>query len=198
MFTGIITDIGEVVSLEGHHDKIFTIKTSYDTSIIELGDSVACSGACLTVIEKKENLLKFEASQETLTKTTLNEWSVGSKINMEKALTVGQHLGGHIVSGHVDGVATVKEIKNDGQCKILTIFPPKEYMIYLAPKGSVVIDGISLTINNVYEESFDITIISHTQENTIIKYYQSDQRVNFEVDSMARYIVHFMKHMKEK
>ena len=194
MFTGIITDIGIIEKILGGSDKSFAIKTDFDLSKVTLGDSIACSGVCLTVTSKEDNLLHFDVSNETLSKTTLDHWVVGTKLNLEKALCAGDQLGGHNVSGHVDCTAEITHMEKDARSWVITIKPPEEFISFLAPKGSVAIDGTSLTINKTSCDSIFLNIIPHTWENTIISDYRIGDLVNLEVDTMARYIAHYVKH----
>ena len=196
MFTGIITDIGEIHSVTGNTDKSFSVLTKYHLDKINLGDSIACSGVCLTVTSKENNLLHFDVSNETLSKTTLDGWQVGTLLNLEKALSVGDQIGGHHVTGHVDCTAEVTNIFQDARSWVIHIAAPKEFLPYLAPKGSVAIDGISLTINETTDDIIMLNIIPHTWENTIISNYHVSKKVNLEIDMMARYIAHYIKHFQ--
>jgi len=196
MFTGIITDIGTIKEVSGSSDKSFKILSQFDLTTINLGDSIACSGVCLTVTSKQGGLLHFDVSNETLSKTTLSDWNMGAKINLEKALRVGDHIGGHNVSGHVDCTARITSIVKDARSWVVEIEPPKEFMPFLAPKGSVSIDGTSLTINKTTSDIISLNIIPHTWENTIISDYHMGNLVNLEVDTMARYIAHYVKHFQ--
>lgn len=196
MFTGIITDIGTIKEVSGTSDKSFKILSQFDLASINLGDSIACSGVCLTVTSKQNGLLHFDVSNETLSKTTLADWNIGAKINLEKALRVGDHIGGHNVSGHVDCTARIASIVKDARSWVIDIEPPKEFMPFLAPKGSVAIDGTSLTINKTTSDIISLNIIPHTWENTIISDYHMGNLVNLEVDTMARYIAHYVKHFQ--
>lgn len=189
MFTGIITDIGEVVSIESADvDKTFGIKTSFDLSKIDIGASIACSGCCLTVVSKAENVFYVDVSAETLSKTNLGQWERGSKINLETSLRMGDELGGHIVSGHVDGLAKLETIMPDGDSYRLVITVPDEFKKFVAPKGSIAIEGISLTVNEVNDASFGINIIPHTWDNTTLSQKVPGSMLNFEIDMLARYV----------
>lgn len=192
MFTGIITDIGEVTELKKNGDTRIAIKTSYDTSTIEFGASIACSGVCLTVVDKGENWFSVDVSAETLSCTTLRNWKVGSPVNLERALKVGEELGGHLVTGHVDCVGDVISIEPDGDSKKITFCLPSNLKSYIAEKGSVTINGASLTVNDVTDQSdhtlFCINIIPHTQEKTTFSRLSSGDAVNIEIDILARYV----------
>lgn len=188
MFTGIITDIGTVKSVIKSGDTRFDIQTSYDTSTISIGASIACAGTCLTVIETGSDWFAVESSAETLNKTTLGDWQAGTNINLERALKAGDELGGHLVSGHVDGVGEVIEKETDGDSVRFVFSAPPQLLPYIAQKGSITVDGVSLTVNNVCDESFDVNIIPHTQNNTTLGSLEVGQMVNLEIDLLARYV----------
>lgn len=192
MFTGIITDLGHVRSVEKASDTRFEFETAYDTTTIAIGASIACSGPCLTVIEKGPGWFAAMASTETLACTTMGEWKSGTPVNFERPLTAGDEFGGHMVSGHIDGVATVADRKLDGESIRLTFEAPSPLMPYIAPKGSVAIDGVSLTVNEVEENRFGINIILHTQEVTTFGAQQPANRVNLEIDQIARYVARLL------
>lgn len=190
MFTGIITDIGEIISKRDGEgaDLRFDIKTSFDMKSVEMGASIACSGCCLTVIEKGEDWFGVEVSNESLDKTTLSQWKVGHKINLERSLKMGDELGGHIVSGHVDGLAEIIKIDEDDGSHRLVIKVPDAYKHFIAQKGSVALDGISLTVNDVNDNEFGVNIIPHTWKVTTLGGAQIGTKLNFEVDPLARYV----------
>jgi len=193
MFTGIITDIGKVTEIEERGDTRFRISTVYDADGIDLGASIACSGACLTVIEKGRAddttcWFDVEASGETLNLTKLGSWKVGTRMNLERALKAGDELGGHIVSGHVDGVGSLVSSTPEGDSWRLTFKAPAELMPYVASKGSITIDGISLTVNEVGQETFGVNIIPHTQTQTTLGDLNDGDPVNLEIDMLARYV----------
>lgn len=188
MFTGIITDVGRVSRVEKRGDTRFTIATGYDVPSIDLGASIACNGCCLTVVEKGADSFLVEASAETLSKTTLASWAEGTRINLERALRVGDELGGHIVSGHVDGVATIVSIVPEGDSKRFTFEAPAPLARFIAPKGSVTLDGTSLTVNEVEGVRFGVNIIPHTQTVTTWGSLKPADRVNIEIDMLARYV----------
>ena len=188
MFTGIITDVGEVINLEQQGDLRVQVKTSYDTNSIDLGASVCCSGVCLTVVEKKSGLLGFDVSGETLSRTNLADWAKGTKINMERSLKVGDELGGHIVTGHIDGVGDILSIVKDGASKVYRFSYPKGLERFIAEKGSVSLNGTSLTVNGVYDDGFDVNLVPHTQEMTMFGGAEVGDKVNVEIDVLARYL----------
>jgi riboflavin synthase len=188
MFTGIITDIGTVRSVTRAGDTRFEIVTAYDLATVELGASIACNGCCLTVIEKGRDWFAIQASAETLSKTTLGDWKQGTKINLERALKIGDELGGHIVSGHVDGLGEILSIKPEGDSQRFRFRVPNELARFIAPKGSVAIDGTSLTVNEVDGREFGVNIIPHTQAVTTWGSMVEGQRVNIEIDMLARYV----------
>lgn len=188
MFTGIITDVGEVRSIEKRGDTRIEISTNYNTAEIELGASIACSGPCLTVVEKGDGWFAIEASAETLDRTTIGDWSVGSKVNTERALKLGDELGGHIVSGHVDGIAQIVAIKIEGDSKRFELEVPEELKSFVAEKGSVALEGVSLTVNEVSGNRFGVNIISHTQAFTTFADKSEGDRINLEIDMLARYV----------
>lgn len=190
MFTGIITDIGsvaEVISRDGD-DLRFHIRTSYDISGIDLGASICCSGVCLTAVAFGDDWFAVNVSGETLSKTTLSEWQAGQRINLERSLKVGDELGGHIVSGHVDGVAMIKDIRREEGSLRFTFDCPHELARFVAPKGSAALDGTSLTVNEVNGTEFGVNIIPHTAEMTTFGDRKAGDRVNMEIDVLARYV----------
>ncbi len=188
MFTGIITDIGTVRAVAKTGDTRFEIGTGYDVSGIDMGASIACNGCCLTVIEKGKEWFAIEASAETLSKTTLGDWREGTRINLERALKIGDELGGHIVSGHVDGVGEVIAITPEGDSKRFNFRVPHDIARFIAQKGSVAIDGTSLTVNEVEGDTFGVNIIPHTQTVTTWGGMRVGQAVNIEIDMLARYV----------
>lgn len=192
MFTGIITDKGRVRSISKPGDTLIEIDTAYDVARIDIGASIACSGPCLTVIRRGvmngQGWFAVEASAETLSKTTIADWTVGAPVNLERALRVGDELGGHIVSGHVDGVGSVLSITPEGQSWRFSFEAPAELMRYIAPKGSICIDGVSLTVNEVEGTTFGVNIIPHTFSHTTFGAMTQGQRINLEIDALARYV----------
>ncbi|EBA06085.1 riboflavin synthase [Sagittula stellata] len=191
MFTGIITDVGEVRALERRGDLRARIGTSYETASIDMGASIACNGVCLTVIGLGADWFEVDISAETLSKTNIggnDGWTEGSKINLERALKVGDELGGHIVSGHVDGVATVIGMADEGDSTRVTFDAPTELARFIAPKGSVALNGTSLTVNEVDDTTFGINFIPHTKEVTTWGLTAVGDRINLEIDTLARYV----------
>ncbi|MDO6725695.1 riboflavin synthase [Cognatishimia sp. 1_MG-2023] len=188
MFTGIITDIGEVRALEQRGDLRARIGTSYDTSTIDLGASIASDGVCLTVIEMGDDWYDVEISAETVSKTNLHAWTVGKRLNLERALKVGDELGGHIVSGHVDGVAEIIAMTDEGDSTRVTLRAPLELAKFIAPKGSVALNGTSLTVNEVDGCDFGINFIPHTKEHTTWGDAKVGGFINLEIDTLARYV----------
>ena len=188
MFTGIITDVGEIVALEQRGDLKARIKTAYDTKGIELGASIASDGVCLTVIALGDNWYDVEISAETVSKTNLGDWSEGRPVNLERALKVGDELGGHIVSGHVDGVAEIVAMKDEGDSTRFTFKAPESLAKFIAPKGSVALNGTSLTVNEVDGCDFGVNIIPHTKEVTTWGHAKVGDKINLEIDTLARYV----------
>ena len=193
MFTGIITDIGEVVGLEKRGDTRFVLATAYDPASIAIGASIACSGCCLTAIEMGRHAdgrgtFLVEASAETLSKTTLANWKLGTRINLERAVKVGDELGGHIVSGHVDGVGRIDSMTPEGDSMRFRFSVPAAIARFTAAKGSVAVDGTSLTVNEVEGNSFGVNIIPHTQTVTTWGQMTTGDAVNIEIDMLARYV----------
>ncbi|WGV16497.1 riboflavin synthase [Fuscovulum ytuae] len=191
MFTGIVTDIGEVLEVERRGDLRARIGTGYDVGGIDIGASIACDGVCLTVIAlgtAPQNWFDVEISAESLSKTNLGNWGPGSRINLERALKVGDELGGHIVSGHVDGLAEVVGLRPEGDSLRVTFRAPHALAGFIAPKGSVALNGTSLTVNEVEGTDFGINFIPHTQKATTWGGVKLGDRINLEVDTMARYV----------
>jgi riboflavin synthase len=195
MFTGIVTDIGRVracVPANSSRDTRFEISTKFPLEEIAIGASICCSGACLTVVQKGQGWFAVDASAETLGKTALGGWRTGVPVNLERPLRMGDELGGHIVSGHVDGTATVVERRPDSGSVRFVFELDRDLGRYIAPKGSIALDGVSLTVNEVEDRPgktrFGVNIIPHTQENTTFGTYEPGMRVNVEVDMLARYV----------
>lgn len=199
MFTGIVTDIGEIVTVAPGSragDRRFVVRTRHDMEPIAIGASIACSGCCLTVIEKGGDWFAVEVSGESLARTHLGEWAVGSRINLELSLKLGDELGGHLVYGHVDGVGKVASMTPEGGSVRFVFEVPGELARFVAAKGSVAIDGISLTVNEVADNRFGVNVISHTQAVTTLGQAKVGQRVNLEVDMLARYVARLLEHGK--
>jgi riboflavin synthase, alpha subunit len=188
MFTGIVTDLGEVLEICDQGDRWFRLRTAFDVSNIPLGSSVACSGVCLTVIEHGADWFAVTASAETLARTTMKAWCIGTRVNLERALRLGDELGGHLVSGHVDDTAAVAAIENDGASKRFRFQVADRFVRFLAPKGSVAIDGVSLTVNEAEGLCFGVNLIPHTLSVTTLGSAQVGTLVNLEVDLLARYV----------
>ena len=193
MFTGIVSDLGRVQSIEQRGDTRIEIETTYETSEIDIGASIACSGPCLTVVDRGPGWFAVEVSAETLARTTLGGWEVGARVNLERAMRVGDELGGHIVSGHVDGVAEIVGAEQEGDSVRFEFDAPDDFASYIAYKGSVALDGVSLTVNLVEGHRFGINIIHHTQEHTTFGVLKTGDRVNLEVDTIARYVARLLE-----
>lgn len=201
MFTGIITNIGKIESLSKNSNKDLLLKLSTNKNRVsrnlDIGCSIACNGICLTLIKKEEEkkeknsnlIFSFQASQETCSKTTLKNWHIKQEINLEFALRVGDEFGGHIVSGHVDATGKIESIRKNKDSYIFTFTSPKNLMKFIAKKGSITIDGVSLTVNEVKNNEFKVNLIQHTVENTIFKNSKVGDSVNLEIDTIARYIL---------
>lgn len=189
MFTGIVQDVGEIVTLEKRSDWIVTIRVDrFPLAPTPIGASIACNGICLTAIRKTTNSFTVQMSNETISLTTAQFWQVGSRINLEPALRAGDELGGHYVSGHVDGLATVVTRKPDGDSQRFVFDVPVDYAGFIATKGSVALDGVSLTVNEVEGARFGVCLIPHTLAHTTLSGLQAGDKVNLEVDMVARYV----------
>jgi riboflavin synthase len=188
MFTGIISDVGTVAALRHSGDLRARLATGYDTARIDIGASIACDGVCLTVVALGEGWFEVQVSAETLSKTTLGGWAVGRRVNLERALRVGDELGGHIVSGHVDGVADVVSVTPEGESLRVVFEAPRHLAGFIAPKGSVALDGTSLTVNEVEGARFGVNLIPHTRAATTWGEVRAGGRVNLEIDTLARYV----------
>ena len=193
MFTGIITDIGIIKAIDNTGGDVrIGIQTTFDLTGVDLGASIACSGCCLTVVEKQEDVFFVNVSAESISKTTIDSWGEGSRINLERALKVGDELGGHIVSGHVDGLATLISITAEGDSYRLKFEVPQDLAKFIASKGSVSLDGISLTVNEVEGSQFGVNIIPHTWENTTLGERAEGDAVHLEIDMLARYMARML------
>jgi riboflavin synthase len=188
MFTGIITDKGNIKAIERNNGMRLEVETAYDTTAVDMGGSVACSGVCLTVVAKTATSLSFDVSEETLDKTSLATWQLGDSVNLERPLKVGDELGGHIVTGHVDTVVSLIALEIDAASKRFTISMPEEISSFIAQKGSVTLDGVSLTVNDVREHEFDVNIVPHTQMVTSFGEKKIGSKFNLEIDILARYL----------
>jgi len=192
MFTGIVTDVGTVRKAEQRGDLRLEIATGYDLVTVDLGASIACSGVCLTVVDKGDDWFAVDVSAETTSRTAADHWREGAKLNLERSLRLGDELGGHILTGHVDAVATVATVASEGDSLRLGISAPRNLAAMIAPKGSIALDGVSLTVNTVHDAAdgteFSVNIIPHTAHETTLGNIQSGQQLNVEVDVLARYI----------
>jgi riboflavin synthase len=192
MFTGIVTDIGTVTRVESPGDTRVVISTAYDTATVDLGASIACSGVCLTVVDKGPNWFAVDVSGETISRTARDQWTEGRKFNLERAMKLGDELGGHIVTGHVDGLGTVVALAEEGGSHRVTIRAGADIAPFIAPKGSVTVDGVSLTVNTVDDVDgaveFGLNIIPHTWAVTTLGTIHVEQSVNIEIDVLARYL----------
>ena len=190
MFTGIISAVGKIVQLEEKQgDKRLSIDTgNLSLDDVCLGDSIACNGVCLTAVEITEQGFIADVSLETLSLTTIGNWEIGSPINLEKAMQASDRFGGHIVSGHVDGIGEVVSLHEDARSWRFRMAAPAELARYIAHKGSITVDGISLTVNHVDSAEFELNIVPHTMVNTIMSEYKQGTKVNLEVDLIARYL----------
>ena len=197
MFTGIITDIGTIRSREDRGDTRLVISTAYDTGTVDLGASIACSGACLTVVDKgadaEGHWFAIDASAETLARTAPGMWDAGRRLNLERALKIGDELGGHIVTGHVDDIGRIVSVEPVGDSVTVTVAAPAALAPHIAPKGSITVDGVSLTVNEVTDQPdgeafFTLNIIPHTQEMTTLNEAAAGRPVNLEIDILARYL----------
>jgi riboflavin synthase len=189
MFTGIVTDVGRVRSVrETNRDRRFEIETGYDTTTLDIGASVCHAGCCLTVVEKGSGWFAVEVSGETLSLTTLSDWKEGRPVNLERSAKVGDELGGHIVSGHVDGIGEVLSLESEGGSHRVRIRAPKPLHRLIAPKGSITVEGVSLTVNGVEDDIFGVNLIPHTWDVTTLGELKVGSRVNLEIDMLARYL----------
>jgi riboflavin synthase len=192
MFTGIITDVGRVRAVDDRGDRRLDIETGFDTAAIDLGASIACSGVCLTVLDKGPGWFAVTASSETLARTTMAGWDIGARVNLERALRVGDELGGHLVSGHVDGVAEVLSRRQDKDSVRLELRVPAGLAAMIAVKGSVAVDGTSLTVNEVADDRFGVNIIPYTLAHTTLGDLRPGDRANLEIDLLARYVARLL------
>lgn len=193
MFTGIITDLGQVRVIKHNGGDRFEFATGYDTGGIETGASVCCSGVCLTVVDKGKGWFGTDVSAETMDRTTLKDWTEGSPVNFERPLKMGDELGGHMVSGHVDGVATLVSSVPEGDSRRLEFEAPASLRKLIAEKGSVALDGVSLTVNGAEGGKFAINVIPHTLNNTTLGALEPGNRVNVEIDMLARYVARLLQ-----
>jgi riboflavin synthase len=194
MFTGIVTDVGRVRSVrDTNRDRRFEIETAFDLATVEIGASISHAGCCLTVVQKGDDWFAVEVSGETLGLTTLDNWTEGRRINLERAARVGDELGGHIVSGHVDGIGEVLSVESEGGSHRVRIRAPRPLHRFIAPKGSITVEGVSLTVNEVEDDVFGVNLIPHTWDVTTLGELKTGSRVNLEVDMLARYLARFQE-----
>ncbi|HSC19187.1 MAG TPA: riboflavin synthase [Rhizomicrobium sp.] len=196
MFTGIVTDLGEVRRIEQRGDTHVVIGSNYNVEEIDLGASMACSGICLTIVDKGnsgDRWFAVTASGETLSKTTVAAWAAGARVNLERPIRVGDELGGHIVTGHIDGTAELADVAADGESIRMGFRAPEALMPFIAPKGSIALDGVSLTVNEVEGSRFGVNIIPHTRKVTTLGHLKPGARVNVEIDLLARYVQRLLK-----
>ena len=192
MFTGIVTDIGTITALEQRGDLRVTIKSSYDMDEVDMGASISCAGICLTVVDKGSDWFAVDVSAETVSCTAQGQFTQDQKINLERALKIGDELGGHIVTGHIDAVGEVVSAEETGDSHTVQIKAPAELAPYIAPKGSITIDGVSLTVNKVTDAQgtiFTLNIIPHTGKVTTLGELEPGRAVNLEIDVLARYLL---------
>lgn len=189
MFTGIVTDVGRVRAVrETNRDLRFEVETKFDLATVDIGASISHAGCCLTVVEKADGWFAVEVSGETLSLTTLGDWVEGRLVNLERAARVGDELGGHIVSGHVDGIGEVMSIVGEGGSHRVQVRVPRPLHRFIAPKGSITIEGVSLTVNEVQDDVFGVNLIPHTWDVTTLGSLVVGSRVNLEIDMLARYL----------
>ena len=194
MFTGIVTDVGRVRKVEQtDRDRRYEIETAYDLSGVDIGASISHAGCCLTVVEKGDGWFAVEVSGETLAKTTLGAWAEGDRVNLERAARLGDELGGHIVSGHVDGVGEVLSVAQEGGSHRLRIRAPAPLHRFIAPKGSIAMEGVSLTVNEVDGDVFGVNLIPHTWDVTTLGRLKPGSKVNLEIDILARYVARWQE-----
>jgi riboflavin synthase len=193
MFAGIVTDCGTVRSVLYSGDYRLDFMTGYDTASLALGASVCCSGICLTVIDKGRGWFAVSASRETLSRTTVGSWREARPVNFERALKVGDELGGHLVFGHVDAVGTIVSVEDDGASRRFTFQSPPDVMRFIATKGSIAVDGVSLTVNEVADNRFAVNVIPHTLAVTTFGQARAGDRVNLEIDMVARYVARLLE-----
>lgn len=201
MFTGIVTDIGTIARVEQRGDTRVVIDTTYDTATVDLGASIACSGVCLTVVDKGSQWFAVDVSGETVSRSAAGMWIAGKRLNLERALKVGDELGGHIVTGHVDGTGRIASVEADGDSRRIAVAVDAALAPFLAPKGSITLDGVSLTVNTVTDAAdgtvFTLNLIPHTQAVTTLGDLAEGQSVNLEIDVLARYLQR-MEHYRAK
>lgn len=192
MFTGLVQDIGTVQAIDDRGDWRIRIATALNLAPLAIGASIACAGICLTLIDKGTGWFDVQVSKETRDRTSITNWREGTRINLEPSLKLGQELGGHFVFGHVDGLATITNVGQAGNSHMLTLETAPEFQVLIAPKGSVSLDGVSLTVNKVSENSFMVNIIPHTWEKTTLGTCRAGDRLHLEIDMLARYVARML------
>ena len=197
MFTGIVTGIGRLEGVTDQGDRLLRISCAWNCGTIDIGASIACSGICLTVVNTGDHWFEVAASAETIKVTTLGSWQVGASINIERALRLGDELGGHVVTGHVDGLARIKSITPNGDSHIVWLEAPLALAPFVASKGSVALDGVSLTVNAVKQTTFGVNIIKHTWNVTCWGKIKTGQQMNMEIDTLARYVARLAEFNKD-
>ncbi len=197
MFTGIVTGIGSLEVITDRGDRLLRISCAWDCGAIDIGASIACSGICLTVVNTGEHWFEVAASAETIGVTTIADWQVGTSINLERALRLGDEMGGHIVTGHVDGLAQIRSITPNGNSHIVWLDAPLSLAPFVATKGSVALDGVSLTVNAVKQTTFSVNIIQHSWDVTCWGDSKTGQKMNMEIDTLARYVARLAEFNKE-
>ena len=197
MFTGIIMAIGSLEAITDKGDRLLRISCAWDCGTIDIGASIACSGICLTVVNTGDHWFEVAASAETMGVTTLDSWQVGVSLNLERALRLGDELGGHIVTGHVDGLAQIRSITPNGDSHIVWLEAPLALAPFVAAKGSVALDGVSLTVNEVKQATFSVNIIQHSWDVTCWGKIKTGQQMNMEIDTLARYVARLAEFNKE-
>ena len=197
MFTGIVSAIGSLEALAEKGDRLLRISCEWDCAAINIGASIACSGVCLTVINTGDHWFEVAASAETMGITTLCDWQIGVSINLERALRLGDELGGHVVTGHVDGLAQIRSITSNGDSHIVWLDAPQSLAPLIAAKGSVALDGVSLTVNAIKQATFSVNIIQHTWDVTCWGDSKTGQKMNMEIDTLARYVARLAEFNKE-
>jgi len=195
MFTGIVTEVGEIIATEERAEGLrrLTIGCAYDPASIAIGASICCSGVCMTVVSAGKNSFSVDAAAETLALTTVGQWRKGRRVNLERSLKIGDELGGHLVSGHVDGLAELIAREDLTDMARFTLRVPKPLARFIAQKGSVALDGVSLTVNELSDDTFSVLIIPHTLAVTTLGALKQGDRLNLEVDVMARYAARLME-----
>ena len=197
MFTGIITAIGNLEAIIDKGDRLLRISCAWDCGTIDIGASIACSGICLTVVNTGDHWFEVAASSETMEVTTLSSWQIGASLNLERALRLGDELGGHVVTGHVDGLALIRSITPNGDSHIVWLEAPSPLAPFVAMKGSVALDGVSLTVNAVKQTTFSVNIIQHSWDVTCWRNIKTGQQMNMEIDTLARYVARLAEFNKE-